>query len=513
MRWRAGLALALGVLHTAAFAPVEAWWLQIVALAGLVWVVGRDPALPARRAALLGGLFGLGWFAAGLWWLFISMHRYGGLPAPLAAGAVGLLALFLALYPAAALAAWARWRSGRPALDVALFAACWGLAELARAAFFTGFPWIASGYAHTTGPLAAWAPWIGVYGILALAAAASGALALAWRGPGARPGAGWRPLAVVAVLLVLGPWLLPQGFSSPTGRLTVSLVQPNIAQDLKFDAARMDANLDALARAVEGARGQLVVTPESVVPLPLPAVPPDYWARLGQAVAAPGRAALVGVFLGDDRTGYVNSMVGLSAGRTVPDDSFYRYGKRHLLPFGEFIPPGFHWFVKAMAIPLDDQARGSTTAPMHLGAQRLRPLICYEDLFGEDFADSAVGPDSATVYVNASNLAWFGPDMVQDQHLQFSRMRALEFERPVVRSTNTGATAVVDHRGRVTARLPAEVAATLEAEVEGRQGATPYARWLAAVGLAPLWALGLAVVVAMAWRRRTAAAGPAGGGR
>lgn len=492
-------ALAAGTLHTAAFAPLEAWWLQILALAGLAALAWR---VSVRRAALLGALFGLGWFASGLWWLFISMHRYGGIAAPLAAAAVLALALFLASYHAAGLAAWARWRSGRPLADVPLFAACWLAAELARASWFTGFPWIASGYAHTSGPLAAWAPWIGVYGIGALAAAAAAALAAVSRGGGGR----WKvpvaaPAAVVAGLLALGQ-ALPSAFTTSTGRLSVSLVQPNIAQDLKFDATRMDANLDALARAVEGARGALVVTPESVVPLPLPAVPADYWARLGQAVAAPGRAALVGVFLGDDQAGYVNSMIGLSAGRTVADGGFYRYGKRHLLPFGEFIPPGFHWFVKAMAIPLDDQASGQSTAPLRLGAQRLRPLICYEDLFGEDMADSAVGPEAATVYVNASNLAWFGPLMVQDQHLQFSRMRALEFQRPVVRSTNTGATAVVDHQGRVRARLAPEVAGTLEAEVEGRQGATPYARWLARTGLAPWWLLALGVIAATAWRAR-----------
>lgn len=490
-------ALAAGVLHTAAFAPVEAWWLQILALAGLAALAWRASA---RRAAALGALFGLGWFAAGLWWLFISMHRYGGIPAPLAAAAVLALAAFLAGYHAVGLAAWARWRRGRPAADVVLFAACWLAAELARASWFTGFPWIASGYAHTTGPLAVWAPWIGVYGIGALAAAAAAALAalLPWARQG-RPAVA--ALAAVAGLLVLGQ-ALPSAFTTSTGRLSVSLVQPNIAQDLKFDAARMDGNLDALARAVEGARGTLVVTPESVVPLPLPAVPADYWARLGQAVAAPGRAALVGVFLGDEQAGYVNSMIGLSAGRAVADASFYRYGKRHLLPFGEFIPPGFHWFVKAMAIPLDDQARGQGTAPLVLGTQRLRPLICYEDLFGEDIADSASGPDAATIYVNASNLAWFGPLMVQDQHLQFSRMRALEFQRPVVRSTNTGATAVVDHQGRVIARLPPEVAGTLEAEVEGRQGSTPYARWLSRTGLAPWWLLAVAVIAGTAWRGR-----------
>lgn len=275
-----------------------------------------------------------------------------------------------------------------------------------------------------------------------------------------------------------------------------------MAQDLKFDPARMAANFERLARDVEAARGALVVTPESVVPLPLSALEPGQWQRLQRAVAAPGRAALVGIFMGDDAHGYVNSMVGLSAASDGTGPTAYVYGKQHLLPFGEVIPFGFKWFVRAMNIPLDDQAEGNNSQPMAMGAQRLRPLICYEDLFGEDIVGSAVGPAAATIFVNASNLAWFGTLMVQDQHLQFSRMRALEFERPFIRATNTGATTVIDHRGRVTARLPAAEAGTLEAEVEGRIGDTPYARWLHRLGLWPLWAAAGLLIGLAALRRR-----------
>ena len=312
-RWTSGaLALLAGVAHTAAFAPVEAWWLQTLALAALVALAAA--AAPVR-AAWLGWCFGLGWLVSGLWWLHISMHQYGGMPWPLAALAVAVLCGALALYPALALAAWARWRStggARPGLDAALLAACWLAAELARASWFTGFPWIASGYAHTTGPLAAWAPWVGVYGIGALSAAAAATLGL-WvrsgsggaRGRGTPSGGLVRPsgrsrLAGAGVLLavLLLPWLAgagwSQGFSQGTGRLRVSLVQPNVPQDLKFDPARLTTNLEQLARAVETATGPLVVTPESVVPLPFDQVDPAYWQRLQAAAAAPGRAVLVG---------------------------------------------------------------------------------------------------------------------------------------------------------------------------------------------------------------------------
>lgn len=466
------MALAAGLLHTASFAPTHAWWAQIAALAVLFGLVGR--ATP-RTAALCGALFGWSWLASGLWWLHISMHQFGGIPWLLAALAVGLLAAFLSGYYALALGLTARWIApGRGRLLA--FGPAWLLAELARATWLSGFPWIASGYAHTVGPLAGWAPWIGVYGITALAAVLATGLVLlrekAWA------------LAAPALLLPLAGLLLPQDFTVSTGHVAISLVQPSIPQDQKFDPARFAANLEALAQLIESARGQVVITPESVVPLPLAELDRATLVRL----ARPDKPALLGSFLGNADEGYVNSLVGLGTD--------YHYGKRHLLPMGEFIPPGFGWFVRAMNIPLDDQARGDHQRAWAVAGQRLRPLICYEDLFGEDFVHSAVGPDAATVFVNASNLAWFGTVMVQDQHLQFSQMRALEFQRPFVRSTNTGATAVVDHHGQITARMPALQRGVLEASVDGRSGSTPYARWLGALGLWPLWIVALLALAA-----------------
>ncbi|MDR7269393.1 apolipoprotein N-acyltransferase [Pelomonas saccharophila] len=468
------VALGAGLLHTCAFAPTGAWYLQLVALALLFAVV--EQATP-RWAALAGALFGFSWLASGLWWLHISMHQFGGIPWLLAALAVALLAAFLSGYYALALGLTARWIAPGRWRVLALVPA-WLLAELARATWLTGFPWIASGYAHSVGPLAGWAVWVGVYGICALAALA--AAGLVWLKRGAIR---W---AAPALAIPLAGLLLPQDFTTSTGRVALSLVQPSIPQDQKFDPARFAANLELLATQIESARGQVVITPESVVPLPLAELDRATLARLSR----PDHPALLGTFLGNADEGFVNSVVALG--------SDYHYGKRHLLPFGEFIPPGFAWFVHAMNIPLDDQARGGHQRPWAVAGQKLRPLICYEDLFGEDLVQSAVaGPDAATVFVNVSNLAWFGTLMIQDQHLQFSQMRALEFQRPVARSTNTGATAVVDHHGLVTMRLPPLARGVLEAEVEGRTGATPYARWLAAVGLWPLWILSLLALTAV----------------
>ena len=181
-----------------------------------------------------------------------------------------------------------------------------------------------------------------------------------------------------------------------------------------------------------------------------------------------------------------------------------RSPKSKVVPFGEFIPPGFRWFVRMMSIPLGDFNRGAVAQPsLEFGGQRLAANICYEDLFGEElgarFADPATAP---TAFVNLSNIAWFGDTVAIDQHLAISRMRALEFARPMLRATNAGATAIIDHRGQVVAQLPRLTRGVLRGEFEGWTERTVYARWVSAWGLAPLWALGLAVLLFSLWRAR-----------
>jgi len=209
------------------------------------------------------------------------------------------------------------------------------------------------------------------------------------------------------------------------------------------------------------------------------------------------RAALVGVPLGDFERGYTNSVAGLSAGPA------YRYDKWHLVPFGEFIPTGFRWFTELMNIPLGDFARGVTNPPSFpVGSQRVAPNICYEDLFGEELAARFVdGSTAPTLLANLSNIGWFGATIAVEQHLQISRMRSLELQRPMLRATNTGATAVIDHRGRVRHALPAHTQGVLEGSVQGREGLTPFAWWAARFWLWPAVILAL-LSVALAMRRR-----------
>lgn len=480
----------VGALMTAALAPWDAWYLQWLALACLAAAALSAPT--RRRAALAGWCFSVGWLTSSLWWLYISMHVFGEMPAVMAGAGVLVLAMLLSLYWAFAMAAVAWLRTGRAWMDGLLFMGAGLLAELCRATWFTGFPWSTPGYAHTDSPLAGLAPWIGVYGLTALSLL-WGAWLAQWR-------RAW-PLLLAGLTLPLAAHWAPNVFTQPTGDLSVSLLQPNVPQDVKFDPQHLSENLGRLRDDILAAPGELVVTPETVVPVPQVALDPAYWAELTTPFLTSGRSLLVGAFLGDDEHGYANSMVGVSRAQARSGRD-YAYGKHHLLPFGEFIPTGLHWFVELMNIPLGDQARGTSEAPFLVDGQRVRPLICYENLFGEDWAESVVGPQSATILVNVSNLAWFGRVMMQDHDLQFSRMRAMEFQRPFIRATNTGDTVSIDPWGRVTASVPAWTHNRLDTTVEGRTGDTPYARWLAACGLWPLFVLGVVCLLPSVLRRR-----------
>jgi apolipoprotein N-acyltransferase len=485
-------ALVLGAAQTLAYVHTGAWWLQLACIGLLAWRASlQSPGL----AALIGAAYGTAWVAAGTWWLFISMHRYGGLPAWMAVAAVLALAALLVLSLAAALAAFARWRSGRPLADAALFAAVWLLAELARGVLFTGFPWVAAGYAHVDGPLAAWAPWIGVYGIGAVAAFAA---ALAALQPDRSRASLLRGVALPALLLAVPALVGAPDFTRPTGQLSVTLLQGNIPQDEKFEITHQAAALEWHVGALAQARSDLVVAPETAIPFLPQQMPEGLWDSLQLRFGQGETAALIGVPLGDERAGYTNSAAGFAPGQPP-----YRYDKQHLVPFGEFIPAMFRWFTDLMHIPLGDFNRGPLVAPSFVvRGERIGPNICYEDLFGEElaarFGDPAAAP---TILANLSNIGWFGQTIAVDQHLHISRLRSLELQRPMIRATNTGATVVIDHRGQVTHGLPPHTRGVLEATVQGRQGNTPFATWAAAFGLWPPFLLALAVVGWAARRR------------
>ena len=485
-------AFLLGAATVAGFAPLALAPLAILGAAGLLWL-WQGAATP-RRAAALGFAFGLGLFLAGVSWVYISLHEFGAMPAPLAALATLLFCAYLALYPA--LTGYLQARIGGPvaARQLLLIPALWVLAEWLRAWVFTGFPWLTLGYALADTPLGGYAPLAGVFGLSWLVWLCAALLVALLR-------AKMRKSALAALVCIVGvgwglariEWTQAQG-----APLTVSLAQGNIAQDLKWDATRFASTVQLYQRMTERSAARLTILPETAIPRFLDLLDPALLSALERSARSHGGDLLLGLPLREAQGRYYNSVLSLGA------SAAQRYDKIHLVPFGEFIPPGFGWVLSVLKIPLADFSRGSDRqAPLTLAGQKIAVNICYEDAFGEEILRFL---PEATLLVNVSNVAWFGDSLAPHQHLQIAQLRALETGRSMLRATNTGMTAIIDHRGRVSAVLPPFTQGTLEGSAQGRSGATPYVRF----GNAPLLLLALLAcgVYALRWRKPAVAPSP-----
>lgn len=503
------LAAVLGAGHALSFSPRPHWAIALGTLAllfALMHHAARHGIGAAGQARIAAG-FSMLWFGVGLSWLYISMHDVGGMPAPMAILAVVLFAAYLSLYPV--VATWAAWRWGAsnsaPLLALRL-AGAWTLAEIARGWVLTGFPWLAIGYGQLDGPLDGLAPLGGVYAIGGLTVAVASLLASALMGDPTQRGHSARIACLLAALLLAllpltsspAHWVRAQG-----PELTVRLLQGNVPQSLKFDPQVAQSAMADYLRAYEETSTALTILPETAWTVPWEHTPEPLARRL-LTQAARGHAIAVGMPLlrtePDKRSLRPTNSVALFSSTapgsvTIPPQL---YDKRHLVPFGEFIPWGFGWFVRMMNIPLGDFGRGAAgQTPFEVAGQRIAFNICYEDLFGEEIREAVRLAPGASILANVSNIGWFGRSHALAQHLQISRMRAMETGRPMIRATNTGMTAHIDAHGRVVAALPAHTAGALDIRVQGTEGLTPYVR----TGNLPVLMLAVAALLVGSVRR------------
>ena len=466
-------ALLLGAASVTAFAPL-AWFALIwLTLGGFFALLGG--AKSARQGALLGAAFGFGLFICGVSWVYISLSVFGGMLAPLAALATVLFCVLLSGYPALVGALYVRFAPALGWQRGLLFAALWTLGEWLRGWVFTGFPWLAVGYAQVpASPLAGYAPIVGVFGVsllTALLATLFQQTASRWLAPTPHR---WRrlagPLLTAAALLGGGALLRPLQWTAPVGDpLSVSLLQGNIAQDIKWSEEGFEQSLLSYYRLALRNPAQLIVLPEAAFPVFLDQLPEGYLDELAKIAASQQGKLLFGIVTGD-LTQYANSAISLGS---APEEQ--RYSKSHLVPFGEFVPPGFSWFLGLANIPMSDFSAGALKQPpMDIAGQKIAVNICYEDAFGEEIIRAL---PEATLLVNLSNVAWFGDSLAPAQHLQIAQMRALETGRMMLRATNTGMTAIVDVDGQIQGVLPPFTRGALRGEVRGYTGVTPYARW------------------------------------
>jgi len=454
------IAFLAGAATVIAFAPVGVYPIAFITFALLAhrW---SEPS--PRRCFLAGFWFGLGFFLAGVSWVYVSMSEFGGMPAPLAAFSTLCFCAFLALFPAAA--GWLQARIPAP-LAVRVFLlipAAWTLFEWLRGVIFTGFPWIAVGYAATGWPMQGYAPLGGVYALTFLTLALAGAVLLLYKK--------MKPVVALAAFLATlggGEALRHVEWTAPAGEpFEASLLQGNVPQEMKFRPERYAKILETYARLAGESKAKLIVLPETAVPNWLDQVDPAYLASLAAVARRNGGDLLLGVAYREPPRSYYNSVVSL--GVSAPQI----YHKHHLVPFGEFVPPGFDWLMRTVDIPMSNFSRGTSAPALRVAGQSVAVNICYEDAFGDEIA--ARLPE-ATLLVNMSNVAWFGDSLAPAQHLQIARLRALETGRMHLTATNTGITAAIDRDGRVLGRLPQFAEARLEVVAQGYDGMTPYLR-------------------------------------
>ena len=453
------------------FSPLDFFPATLLALAVLVhlWVHAPSPGAAFR----IGYFFGLGLYGAGASWVYVSLHRFGAMPMPLAATATLAWCAFLALFPA--LAGWIQARIARdsaaPAVlrAVLLVPAAWMLMEWPLSWFLTGFPWLALGYTAIDDPLSGFAPLGGVYAV-SLATRRGRRPAVVRRArPRALEGAGRAGAPARLRLRVALHRVDRAGRRAAARRARAG--QRAAGDEVRSGALRADAGYlrAARRRGHAGGKARLIVLPETAVPRFLDLVDPAYLERLKAAAVRNGGDLLLGVPVRTAEGNYLNSVISLGVSPPA------RYDKVHLVPFGEFVPPGFGWIVRVLSIPLADFARGATTQrPMAVAGQRVAVNVCYEDAYGFEIIRQL---PEATLLVNVSNVAWFGDSLAPAQHLQIARMRALETGRVYLTAANTGITAAIWPDGSVRQRMPQFVRGRIDVEVRGYSGATPYVRF------------------------------------
>lgn len=484
------VAVAAGAMSSFAFAPLGWRWLAPLSVA-VLFALWRE--VPPRTAARRGWCYGLGMFGAGVWWIQISIHKFG---LPVYAFSVSVTAVFvlgMALYPA--LGGWlaAQLRGARPRAELLfLYPALWVLTEGVRGCLFSGFPWLYLGYSQIDSVLAAYAPVGGALGVSWAAATLGACLAaIVLRVRRATVPA----FMLAAAVLAGGAGLERLRWTRAAGPpLPVALVQGAVPQEIKWARDYRQPTLDLYQALSQPYWGRaIVVWPESAIPA-FPQEIPAALAAIDRQAAAAGTSLLVGIPTGDpgnDR--YFNSVVALGAGQG-------QYDKHHLVPFGEYLPFDA-WLRPALdflKIPMSSFSTGAERQDaVTAGGIPIGITVCYEDAYASEVRRAL---PEAELLVNVSDDAWFGDSIAPHQHLEIARMRALEAGRWLLRATNTGISAIIDEHGAIRARSPQFKSLVLGGAAEPRLGTTPYVRF----GDVPLLGiLGFAVVAAALGRKRS----------
>jgi len=480
-----------GALLPLSLAPFYLWPIAIVSMA----VLFRNLQEQTPKQALAKSLvFGFGMFFAGVSWVYVSIHEHGFIPAPLALIATTLFCLFIALLFALpfALSALipqkpASWLIGLPAI--------WVLSEWFRSWIFTGFPWLYSGYAHTETWLSGWASIGGVMWLSFLSALAAAILSQLSQPHRNQRSVKLASLAVVAAV-VSGYFLQQVNWTSATGKnLSVVLVQPNTDQHKKWTFSERQGILQQLQTQTQPHWGaDIIIWPEAAIPT-TPKYVSNFLKDMDRQAKLNQTALLTGIPIYDGRRkAYFNSVITMGTAQG-------QYDKTRLVPFGEYVPMQsvLRGLIRFFNLPMSSFSLGEADQPLlNIAGEKVATAICYEIVYPNLVASMA---REASMLLTVSNDAWFGHSIAPRQHMQMARMRALENAKPMMRGTSNGVTALVDHRGEITATIEQFSAGELSGTIAPRSGQTIFSQ----TGSWPTVILSLFICVGLiAARRRTA---------
>ncbi|MFQ3288894.1 MAG: apolipoprotein N-acyltransferase [Alteromonadaceae bacterium] len=477
------LSFFLGLSLVFAYAPFSQWWLALIIPALWFNLIDRKSV---KIAIKQGFFFGLGWFCSGISWVHVSIDQFGGLPLAISLLLMLFLCIYLALYPAIACYLSARLAQNKQ-LNLWLLPAFWLISEYLRSEVLTGFPWLSLGYSQIDGPLAAYAPVIGEIGITCLILIINILIfKLIFKVKQQVPLVNILHFTSLLIIILLTFSLQNISWVTPTNKsITTALVQANITQDMKWAP---EQEWPTMLKFLELTRlnydADLIIWPESAVPSWEPAVQ-EYLQMVNRSANLNNSAIITGILNYDNQTNdYFNALIVLGNKNTndAEGDYFYnhinRYYKNHLLPIGEYVPFGdlLRPLAPLFNLPMSSFTRGAYVQPnLIANGLHILPLICFEIAFPRQL--SANLTSTTDLLLTVSNDAWFGDSHGPHQHLEIARMRALEFGRPLLRSTNNGITAVVDHQGKIIKTIPQFEEAVLKAEINLVSGKTPYSQF------------------------------------
>ncbi len=480
------------------YAPFSQWWVVVGAFTAFIYLLAQNDKSNHFK---LGFAFGLGWFGVGISWVHVSIADFGGLPLIGSVSLMLLLCSYLALFPATLCFLLTRyfiiqlWPLALPFM--------WLIMEWLRSELFTGFPWLSLGYSQLHGPLSGWLPVIGEIGVSSILVLLCSAAAC-WLLPNGNQNNRAAGALVIAIALISSLTLTQHSWVTPTGKTAkIAMIQGNIQQELRWVPEQdLPTMLKYKNMTAEHWDADVIIWPEAAIPRLEPAAL-DYLHEMDKLAVEHNSALITGIvnYNVETREAY-NNLISLGLKQqpspdeqdlTVPRGQYYyvhgnRYAKHHLLPIGEFIP--FEGWLRNLApifdLPMSSFSRGDyQQANLQANGYFFAPAICFEIAFPNQIAANLY--EHTNFIITVSNDAWFGHSHGPAQHLEIAQVRAKEFGLPVLRATNNGITAFIDHRGHIQSRLPQFEAAVLSDTIPLVQGQTPYRL----LGNWPMWLMAL----------------------